>query len=185
MKRLLSTISLAVAAFTPLALLSAGAASQYTEPDTSPIAVTQAAEWSIPSIPQPPKPASRTIEIVNHLPSGWDVAGAVKFVDKYTASRARLVKKCSGKAYRCITIRTGDTPGLNLGWSSGKTITVDPRVLKYVSNTSTLRRWVVAHELGHQYGLSHSSSNNFMRQYKRGRPAFIATSAQKKFLANR
>lgn len=182
MKNLLSTISLAAVGATALGLISVGSASLYTQPVREPLRTVPAAEWSIPSTPQAPKPSARTIEIVNHLSSSWDVKGGVKFVDQYTASKTKFVTKCSGKAYRCITFRSGNTPGTNLGWSSGSTITVDPAMLKYVANSATMRRWIVSHELGHQYGLGHSSGNNFMRQYKNGRPKYVATAAQKNYL---
>ncbi len=179
-----SAVSLSLISAGASSVMGPGSVSLYDQPvreDSH--AALRAISWT-PTSP-PAATSSRVIEIVNHLPSGWWAGGAVKFVDKYTTSKMRFVSRCSGRAYRCITFRAGNTPGNNFGWSEGSTITVDPRLLAGSRNTSVYKRSILAHELGHQFGLSHSSGNNFMRTFNKGRPKFVATSAQKRALAKR
>lgn len=142
---------------------------------------------------QPPAPNKRVIEVVDKIaPSSWRVSTAVNWLDRYTASDMRLVSRCSGKAYRCITIRQGRVGAWRsgaVGWSKGSTITIDTgkarnstynRWYKYDSR----RTWLLIHELGHQHGLGHSSGRNLMNPYVT-RYKLVLTSSQKAHLRKR
>jgi hypothetical protein len=119
--------------------------------------------------PKPvPKPAARVIEVVDAIsPTAWRVSAAVNWLDTYTASDMRMVSRCSGKAYRCVTVRAGRVSGSSVGWSSGYTITIDTAKAnsgsyrQYYAKDS-YRTWLLAHELGHQFGLGHTSARNLM-----------------------
>jgi hypothetical protein len=127
--------------------------------------------------PTPPPPLNkRVIEVVDRIqPGSWRVDKAVNWLDRYTTSDMRLVAKCSGRAYRCITIRQGRVGAWRsgpVGWSQRSTIVIDTykaanpvykRWYKYDAN----RTWLLVHELGHQYGLSHVGRNvrNIMNPY--------------------
>ena len=66
-----------------------------------------AAAWDF-TTPKPPAAKDRVIEVVDKIaPKRWNVRKAVNWLDRYTASDMRVVKRCSGKAYRCITLRSG------------------------------------------------------------------------------
>ena len=119
------------------------------------------------STPKPPAAADRVIEVVNKMPKRWQVKQAVTWLDRYTASRMKLVKRCSGRAYDCITIRPGKVRQAAVGWSNGRgTITVDTgkakRYAKYYGKAGN-RKWLVVHELGHEaFGLEHRAGRNVM-----------------------
>lgn len=156
----------------------------FTSPaDAAPVPAAVTADWGKPK----PLPASRrVIEVVDKIkPKVWRVSAAVNWLDRYTASDMRLVSKCSGKAYRCITVRTGKnkkTPG----YSSGNTITID---LKRASKISYYRydknrTWLLVHELGHQHGLGHGKGRHVMNPYV-NRYKMVLTAGQKKALRSR
>lgn len=154
---------------------------------TSPLA---GIDWSAA---QPPAPNKRVIEVVDKIsPRAWRVSTAVNWLDRHTASDMRLVRKCSGKAYRCITVRQGrvgkKTSG-PVGWSKGSTITIDTSKAaskKYRGwyRYDSRRTWLLIHELGHQHGLGHSGGRNLMNPYVT-RYKLVLTSSQKAHLRKR
>lgn len=141
-----------------------------------------------------PAPRERVIEVVDAVkPSRWDVAGAAQWLDRYTASDMRVVKRCSGKAWRCITVKTGAVKGANVGWSSGSTITIDDAKAKRKTyrgcftgqKRAAVRTWLLAHELAHQFGLHHSArADNLMSPYC-NRHGMRLTAAQRAHLKGR
>lgn len=108
----------------------------------------------------------RTIEVVDQVrPSKWHVSAAVEWLDRYTASNMKTVRKCSGKAYRCITIRGGKLSGnaLAMSYGSRNLIVVDTaKVDRRGYRSDTSRKKILAHEVAHQFGLGHSSGRNLM-----------------------
>lgn len=133
-------------------------------------------------------PRDRVIEVVDRIgPAAWKVGEAAGWLDSWTASRMKVVKACSGKAYRCVTFRAGKLPkraGAAVGWSQGSTITIDTTLAKRRGYTAADRRWLLAHELGHQFGLKHAGGKHLMNPYE-GRGALKLTSGQKKTLGKR
>lgn len=145
--------------------------------------------WSTTVTP----PAKRVIEVVDKVkPTAWRISTAVNWLDRYTASDMRVVAKCSGKAYRCITIRQGRVKAKTsgpVGWSQGSTITIDTakaaskkykRWYRYEKN----RTWLLIHELGHQFGLGHGTGRHLMNEYV-DRYKLVLTAGQKKHLRSR
>jgi hypothetical protein len=144
-------------------------------------------------------PAKRVIEVVDTIkPTSWRVGTAVKWLDRYTASDMRLVAKCSGKAWHCITVRQGKVKNYKdsqgrwmkpVGWSQGSTITIDTgkamnsankRWYRYDKN----RTWLLVHEIGHQFGLKHGNGRHVMNPYV-DRYKMVLTAGQKKALKKR
>lgn len=119
------------------------------------------------------------IEVVENLPSAWNVNGAVHDLDRYTASDMRIVKKCTGKN-RCVIISNKPVAGSPVGWSytcrpSKPVCQIDidvkksthPKRAKYWRDAAT-KRWLIRHELGHFFGLGHraacdSTMNHYVR----------------------
>jgi hypothetical protein len=147
------------------------------------------ADWTVKVTP----PAKRVIEVVDKVkPTAWRISAAVNWLDRYTASDMRVVAKCSGKAYRCITIRQGRVKAKTsgpVGWSQGSTITIDTtkaaskkysRWYRYEKN----RTWLTIHELGHQFGLGHGTGRHLMNEYV-DRYKLVLTAGQKKHLRSR
>lgn len=140
--------------------------------------------------PETLAPNRRVIEVVDKIsPTAWRVGTAVNWLDRYTASDMRLVKKCTGKAYRCITVRQGKVKGKPVGWSQGATITIDTGKAKrgvyarwYRSDKN--RTWLLIHELGHQHSLGHSTGRNVMNEYV-NRYKKVLTSGQRATLRKR
>lgn len=160
-----------------LALLVAPAPAQAASPITI--------DW-----PTTTAPKDRVIEVVDKIkPTAWRVKTAVAWLDKYTASDMRVVSKCSGKAYRCITVKQGKVKGSPVGWSQGSTITIDTgkaASAKYKRwyRYDKARTWLLAHELGHQHGLGHGSGRHLMNPYV-DRYKMTLTAGQKKALKSR
>jgi hypothetical protein len=131
-------------------------------------------------------PNRRVIEVVDKIkPTAWRVGAAVKWLDRYTASDMRLVARCSGKAYRCVTVRQGKVDG-PVGWSDGATITVDTGKAARLDwyRLDSRRTWLLIHELGHQHGLGHSDGANLMNRYV-NRYKLTLTSGQRAALRKR
>jgi hypothetical protein len=91
------------------------------------------------------------------------------------------VEKCSGKAYRCITVRAGKVAGKPVGWSQGAVITIDTAKAKRLGYRPATRHWLLVHELGHQFGLTHTAARNVMNPSER-RFKMALSSTQKKHL---
>lgn len=139
--------------------------------------------WVMPT--GKPPAAERVIEVVDRIsPASWKVGAAVAWIDKRTASRAKMVAKCSGKAYRCIIVKSGRIAGSETGWSQGATITIDTGKAKARGYGAKQRHWLLAHELGHQYGLTHRSGANLMNP-DAGHWSMKLTSAQRAHLKKR
>lgn len=151
---------------------------------TSPLA---GINWSTPTTTPPSK---RVIEVVDKIaPTAWHVPAAVNWLDRYTASDMRLVARCSGKAYRCITIRQGKVKGGPVGWSQNSTITIDTGkagrgVYRKYYRLDKHRTWLLIHELGHQHGLGHSKARNVMNPAP-NRYKLVLTTSQKAHLRKR
>lgn len=125
-----------------------------------------AAAWDF-TTPKPPAAKDRVIEVVDKVaPKRWNVRKAVNWLDRYTASDMRVVKRCSGKAYRCITLRSGKVRQGPVGWSQGSKITIDDRKAmktygRYYRAAGN-RHWLLVHEIAHQFGLEHRAGRNVM-----------------------
>lgn len=139
-------------------------------------------KWTTPAaVP----PAERVIEVVDRIaPAAWKVGVARVWLDSWTASRMKPVKKCSGKAYRCIILKSGRVAGNNVGWSQGSTITIDTAKAQRKSYTAADRKILLVHELGHQFGLKHTGARNVMNPSE-SRWKLTLTSGQRKHLGKR
>jgi hypothetical protein len=130
----------------------------------------------------------RTIEVVDQLkPTKWHVSAAVEWLDRYTASNMKTVSRCSGKAYRCITIRGGKLGGNALAMSYGgrNLIVVDTaKVDRRGYRSDASRKKILAHEVAHQFGLGHSSGRNLMST-SLPRTKLVLTSGQRSHLKKR
>jgi hypothetical protein len=153
----------------------------------APVPTVMSIDWGKPTTPVPSK---RVIEVVDRIaPAAWRVSAAVTWLDRYTASDMRLVKKCSGRAYKCVTVRQGKVKGSPVGYSQGSTITVDTGKAasgKYRAwfGKDKHRTWLLVHELGHQHALGHSAGANVMNEYV-NRYRMILTSGQRATLRKR
>lgn len=118
-------------------------------------------DWSMPRVTPA---AQRRIEVVDRIaPTAWRVGAAAEWLDRYTASNMVAVAKCSGKAYRCVTVRGGKLPGNLVGWAKGSTITIDTaKVARSPYRSATYRQRLLAHELAHTFGLHHAGGRNLM-----------------------
>lgn len=122
-------------------------------------------DWGKPTTTSPSK---RVIEVVDKIaPAAWRVSAAVTWLDRYTASDMRMVNRCSGKAYKCVTVKAGKVKGSPVGYSRGAVITVDTAKAKRSGwyGKDARRTWLLVHELGHQHALGHSAGRNVMNRY--------------------
>lgn len=153
----------------------------------APVQAVMSIDWGKPKVTAPSK---RVIEVVDKIaPKAWRVSAAVNWLDRYTASDMRLVSRCSGRAYKCVTIRQGRVKGSPVAYSKGSTITVDTGK----ANSAKFRKWyrqdkhrtwLLIHELGHQHALGHSAGRNVMNQYV-SRYKLVLTSGQRATLRKR
>lgn len=148
---------LAVLGATVLAVGSCGAPAPAAVPPTSPAVV----QWTTPKVTPA---AQRRIEIVDQIiPASWNVGAAAEWLDRHTASNMVLVPRCSGKAYRCVTVQGGRLPGHTIGWAKGDTITIDTvKVAGSPYRSAVYRKRLLAHELAHTFGLGHAGGRNLM-----------------------
>lgn len=149
---------LATLGITALALGSCGTPAP-AAPKAAP--VTAVSDWSMPRVTPA---AQRRIEVVDRIaPTTWRVGAAAEWLDRYTASNMVVVARCSGKAYRCVTVRGGKLPGNLVGWAKGNTITIDTvKVARSPYRSATYRQRLLAHELAHTFGLHHAGGRNLM-----------------------
>lgn len=149
---------LAALGITALALGSCGTPAPAAVPVASPVVF----DWSTPPTPKVTPATQRRIEIVDRIP--WNVSAPAEWLDRYTASNMVVVSRCSGRAYRCITVRGGKLPGRIVGWAEGNTITIDTaKVARSPYRSASYCKALVAHELGHAgFGLKHKGGRNLM-----------------------
>ena len=128
----------------------------------------------------------RTIEVVDQLkPTKWRVSQAAEWLDRYTASNMKTVHKCSGHAWKCVTIRGGKLPGNILALTQGNRITVDTAKVDrrgYRSNLS--REKILAHELGHTFGIVKHTNRTVMAAAMPGTRLYL-NGSQRAFLRKR
>jgi hypothetical protein len=121
-------------------------------------------DWTTPPTPQVTPAAQRRIEVVDRLvPAKWRVGVAAEWLDRYTASNMVTVARCSGRAWKCVTVRAGKLPGNQLAVATSETITVDTaKVDRHGYRSDGARKRILAHELAHTFGVGHSSGRNLM-----------------------
>jgi len=143
-----------------------GACSYGWTPDPAEGVDGELVDWAWPTTPTVTPVSRRTIEVVDKIgPSKWHVSAAAEWLDRYTASNMKTVRKCSGKAWRCITIRGGKLGGnaLDMSYGGRNLIVIDTaKVDRRGYRSDASRKKIMAHELGHQFGLGHSSGRNLM-----------------------
>jgi hypothetical protein len=139
-----------------------------------------------------PKPTTtpvskRVIEVVDKVgPSKWNVGQAMNWLDRYTGSDMRLASKCSGHAWRCITVRGGNLPGRYLGYTSGDTIVIDTaKVDRHGYRSNYSRERILAHELGHANGYGHSARGHNLMRPVISQIRLYLTPSQRRFFAAR
>lgn len=117
-----------------------------------------ATRWTTPTA------AGRVIEVVDRItPARWRVGEAAEWLDRLTASDMRLVAKCSGTAYRCITVRQGTLSGRRVGWAKGDIVTIDTAKMRRGGcDTEVYRKRLLVHEIAHTFGLHHAGAGNLM-----------------------
>ena len=168
----LGTPATSIAAEPPVAVISPAAA------------VTADFTWPKPTTTPVRK---RVIEVVDRIgPAKWNVRQAMDWLDRYTTSDMRLVSRCSGHAWRCVTLRGGKLPGSYLGLTNGNSITIDTGKVDRHGYRSNLRReQILAHELFHTYGYGHSGSGRNLMRPKMSQITLYLTPGQRRYLAAR
>lgn len=137
-----------------------------------------------------PRVSDRVIEVRNRIPAGqrgrWNIKAAERWLDDATLSEMKVVSRCSGKAYRCITVRAGRVSGASVGWAERGVITIDTgkaaRRAEYRS--ASVRKWLLVHELAHTFGLKHAAGRHVMNPTP-GPGRLVLTKAQRTYLAAR
>lgn len=174
---------LAALGITALALGSCGA--------PAPAAVPQAPapvvfDWSTPPTPKVTPAAQRRIEIVDRLsPAKWRVGAAAEWLDRYTASNMVVVPRCTGRAWKCVTVRGGKLSGNKLAVANSRTVTVDTAKMdRRGYRSDSARKRVLVHELAHTFGLGHSGGRNLMATTL-GRVTLKLTAGQRAYLRAR
>lgn len=157
----------------------------------APAAVPQAPapvvfDWSTPPTPKVTPAAQRRIEVVDRLsPAKWRVGAAAEWLDRYTASNMVVVARCSGRAWKCVTVRGGKLPGNKLAVANSRTVTVDTaKVDRRGYRSDGARKRILAHELAHTFGLGHSGGRNLMATTL-GRTTLKLTAGQRAYLRTR
>jgi hypothetical protein len=133
-------------------------------------------------------PASkRRIEVVDQLkPSKWRVSQAAEWLDRYTASNMVTVSRCSGHAWKCVTIRGGKLGGSALALTQGNRITVDTaKVDRHGYRSNLSREKILAHELFHTFGYGHTRSGCNLMRTSIGRVCLAVNSSQRAYLRKR
>lgn len=150
-------------------------------PITSPVT----ADWSNP-VPRVKPVSQRRIEIVDRLkPAEWRIGVAAEWLDRYTASNMVVVARCSGTAWKCVTVRGGKLKGNALAVANSRTVTVDTAKVNRLGYRSvSARKKILAHELGHTFGLGHARGRNLMATTIQS-VSFTLTSRQKAYLRAR
>lgn len=120
--------------------------------------------WEWTSVPRDVPAVQRRIEVVDRIgPASWKVGAAAEWLDRYTASDMVVVARCSGRAWRCVTVRGGKLPGNKVGYAKGATVTIDTaKVARSRYRSATYRKTLLAHELAHTFGLGHAGTGNLM-----------------------
>lgn len=145
-------------------------------------------DW--PALPTPTvtPAAQRRIEIVDQIiPATWKVGAAAEWLDRYTASDMVVVARCSGTAWKCVTVKGGKLPGSALAMAGvgGDWITVDTaKVDRRGYRSDSARKRILAHELAHTFGVGHSSGRNLMATTL-GRVSLKLTAGQRAYLRAR
>jgi hypothetical protein len=148
---------LAALGVTVLAVGSCGAPAPAAVMAPAPVVI----EWTTPAAPKAVPAAQRRIEVVDRI--SWNVSTPAEWLDRYTASNMVVVSRCSGRAYRCITVRDGKLSGNLVGWAKGDTVTIDTaKVARSPYRSASYRKALVAHELAHTFGLGHQGGRNLM-----------------------
>lgn len=121
-------------------------------------------EWTTPTTPKSTPAAQRRIEVVDQLaPAKWRVGAAAEWLDRYTASNMVVVSRCSGRAWKCVTVRGGKLSGNKLAVANSRTVTVDTaKVDRRGYRSDYSRKRILSHELAHTFGLGHSGGRNLM-----------------------
>lgn len=173
---------LAALGITALAVGSCGTPAPAAVPSTSPVVI----EWTTPTTPKVTPAAQRRIEIVDRLaPAKWKVGAAAEWLDQYTASNMVRVSRCSGRAWKCVTVKGGKLSGNKLAVANSRTITVDTaKVDRRGYRSDSARKRILAHELAHTFGLGHSSGRNLMATTL-GRVTLKLTAGQRAYLRAR
>ena len=143
-------------------------------------------DWTVPPTPRTAPAAQRRIEVVDRLtPAKWRVGAAAEWLDRYTASNMVLVARCSGRAWKCVTVRGGKLSGNILAQADHRTVTVDTaKVDRRGYRSDSARKRILAHELAHTFGLGHSSGRNLMATTL-GRTSLTLSPAQRAYLRSR
>jgi hypothetical protein len=120
-------------------------------------------DWSTP-VPHVTPAAQRRIEVVDRIgPASWKVGAAAGWLDRYTASDMVMVPRCSGNAWRCITVRGGKLGGRTVGYARGNTIVIDTaKMARSPYRSAVHRKRLLVHELAHTFGLHHARGHNLM-----------------------
>ncbi len=111
-------------------------------------------------------PRGKVVEVINKMPGNWRVKSSVQFVDKYTTSKVKFVKRCSATAWKCVTIKPGRISTDHIGWEQSGKVTIDINKAKRYGYAKSVafRKYLVAHEFTHAVcdKCGHSHGRNLM-----------------------
>ena len=173
---------LAALGITALALGSCGTPAPAAVAAPAPVVF----DWSTPPTPKVTPAAQRRIEIVDRLaPAKWRVGAAAEWLDRYTASNMVVVARCTGRAWKCVTVKGGKLSGNKLAVAYSHTVIVDTaKVDRRGYRSDSARKRILAHELAHTFGLGHSGGRNLMATTL-GRVTLKLTAGQRAYLRTR